>query len=216
MRLGTYYRYLVIRELNLPLSGDKVLDIGCYDGFLLSRIDAKLKLGIDIKPVNKFPDVQYIQGDFLKQDFGEERFDRIFALDVLEHVKQDKEFVRRILHLLSPKGIAILSTPSKAIRVFFSFSQELVDKRWGHIYRRGYTRQEIKLMAGDKNISLIHWNCPLFRFSYLPLSLFWRISPSLTKVILYFTVKLDLRLRQGERGFLYLIASNDNQLPLNS
>ncbi len=207
MRLGTYYRYLVIRELNLPLSGDKVLDIGCYDGFLLSHINGKLKFGIDIDPVNRFPDIQYIEGDFLKYDFGNQRFDRIFALDVLEHVKQDKEFLRKILHLLSPRGIAILSTPSKAIRVFSPFSQAWVDRRWGHAYRRGYTSQEIELLVGTKNMRIMYWNCPLFRFLYLPLSLSWRISRSLAKAALSLIVKLDSRFRNGERGFLYLIAS---------
>lgn len=216
MRLGTYYRYLVTRELNLSLSGEKVLDIGYYDGFLLSHVNSKLKSGIDINTVNKFSDIRYIQDDFLNHDFENEKFDRIFALDVLEHVKQDKEFLGKVVHLLSPNGTAILSMPSKAIRVFPPFLQAWIDKRWGHTYRRGYTSQEIELLVGTKNMRIMYWNCPIFRFLYLPLSLSWRIARSLAKMVLYLIVKLDLRFRNGERGFWYLIASNDNQLPLNS
>ena len=206
MRLGTYYRYLVARELNLPLSGGKVLDIGCYDGFLLSHVNSQSKFGIDINPVNEFSDVQYIQGDFMEHDFGNERFDRIFALDVLEHAKQDREFFGKVLRLLSQDGIAILSTPSKAIRVFPPFLQAWVDKRWQHTLRRGYSRQEMELLVNTPNVHITCWNCPLFRLLYFPLSLLWRMSRSLTKVMLYLVVKVDSRFRDGEGGFLYLIA----------
>jgi len=211
MRLGTYYRYLVSRKLELPLSGDKVLDIGCYDGFLLSHIDATKKFGIDIKPLRKYSNIQYIEGNFLKYGFKDENFDRIFAFDVLEHIKEDKEFLKKIVKLLSPNGIAILSTPSKDIKIFPPFLQSWVDKRWGHTYRRGYALREIRqLLIGMKNennfkLDIIYWNCPFFRFFYLLLSLFWRVSSSLTKKILNFIVKLDSRFQKGNKGFLYII-----------
>lgn len=69
MRLGTYYRYLVSRKLNLPLSGNGILDIGCYDGYLLSHIAAAEKFGIDVEVLKKYPDIQYIEGDFMEYDF---------------------------------------------------------------------------------------------------------------------------------------------------
>ena len=118
MRLGTYYRYLVSRKLCLPLSGNKILDIGCYDGFLLSHVNAKEKFGIDIKPLKKCSYIQYIEGDFLNYDFRGKKFDRIFAFDVLEHVKEDKRFLEKIIQLLSLNGITILSTPSKNIKIY--------------------------------------------------------------------------------------------------
>lgn len=209
MRIGTYYRYLVTKKLGLPLSGNKVLDIGCYDGFLLSYINSNQKTGIDIDCVNKYPDIRYIQDDFLKHDFANERFDRVYALDILEHVNHEQEriFLEKMLSLLSPDGIGILSTPSKTIRIFPPFLQEWADRKWQHIYRRGYTRQEIGLLIDTKDTRTIYWNCPLFRFLYLPLSLLWRISPPLTRVILRLIVKLDFRLRNGERGFLYLVTT---------
>ncbi len=209
MRLGTYYRYLVTRELNLPLSGNRVLDIGCYDGFLLSQVNSQSKFGIDIDPVHEFDDVQYIRDDFLEHDFGDERFDRIFALDVLEHVKQDREFLEKVLRLLSQDGTAILSTPNKAIRVFPAFLQTWVDRRWEHTLRRGYSKEEIELLANAKDMRVICWNCPLFRFLYFPSSLLWRLFRPLAKALLYLTVKVDSRFRDGEKGFLYLTVVKD-------
>lgn len=207
--MGTYYRYLVAKKLNLPIYGDKVLDIGCYDGFLLSRINARQKFGIDIEPVKRFPNIEYIEDDFLKHDFKEERFDRIFAFDILEHIEQDREFIKKIEELLSADGIAILSVPSKNIRIFPAFLQPWVDKRWGHDYRRGYTVGEIegyqRYLNEEADLRIIEWNGPFFRFFYLPLSLLWRRSQGLTEKILKTAVGLDFRYKGGENGFYYIL-----------
>ena len=222
MRLGTYYRYLVSRKLYLPLSGNEILDVGCYDGFLLSHIDATEKFGIDVNVLKKYPSIQYIEGDFMRYNFKDKKFDRIFAWDVLEHVREDRIFLEKIIQLLSMEGIAILSTPSENIKIFPSFLQGWVDKRWGHIYRRGYTLQRIKELVGDVQdvvvLDLINWNCPLFRFLYLPLSLIWRMYPPLTKKILELIVEIDSRFKEGGNGFLYIVikrrsAENENIVP---
>jgi SAM-dependent methyltransferase len=209
MRLGTYYRYVVSRKLNLPLSGNKILDIGCYDGFLLSHIDAAEKFGIDVEVLKKYPDIQYIEGDFMRYDFKDKEFDRIFAFDVLEHVREDRIFLEKIIQLLSTEGMAILSTPCENIKIFPSILQAWVDKRWGHIYRRGYTSQGIKELVEDVQdevtLNIIYWNCPLFRFLYLPLSVLWRISPMLTKKILGFVVNIESISKEEEHGFLYIM-----------
>jgi SAM-dependent methyltransferase len=209
MRLGTYYRYLVSRKLNLPLSGNEILDIGCYDGFLLSHIDAAEKFGIDVNVLKKYPDIQYIEGDFMKYDFNDKKFDRIFALDVLEHVSEDRIFLEKIIQLLSIEGVAILSTPCENIKIFPSFLQDWVDKRWGHIYRRGYVPQKIKELVEDVQdviaLDLIYWNCPIFRFLYLPLSALWRINTMLSKKVLNFIVGIESIFKEGENGFLYIV-----------
>jgi len=209
IRLGTYYRYLVINKLNLHLSGNNVLDIGCFDGYLLSHINAGRKIGIDIDILKKYPDIQYIKEDFIIYNFEYDKFDKIFAFDVLEHVKDDKIFIEKIIELLSIEGTAILSTPCENIKIFPSALQGWVDKRWGHIYRRGYTPQKMKdLLVGAQNnvtIDVIYWNCPLFRLLYLFLSMMWRISPLLTKNVLSYLVEIESKHKDGENGFLYIL-----------
>lgn len=209
MRLGSYYRYLVSSKLNLPLSGNKILDIGCYDGFLLSHIDAVEKFAIDIDVLKKYPSIQYIEGDFMEYNFKDKKFDKIFAFDVLEHVREDKIFLEKIIQLLSTEGMAILSTPCESIKIFPSFLQGWVDKRWGHIYRRGYMPQKIKELVKDieKNVTIDirYWNCPLFRFFYLPLSALWRMSFTFSKKVLNFIVEIESRFKEGENGFLYIM-----------
>ena len=208
VRMGTYYRYLVAKKLNVPLNGNRVLDIGCYDGFLLSRINARLKFGIDTDPVQRFPDIEYVQDDFLEHDFNGEQFDRIFALDVIEHVKEDKTFIKKIEELLASDGLAILSVPSKTIKIFPSFLQQWVDKRWGHLYRRGYSLRQVDDLAKvthQLEVTVIQWNCPVFRFLYLPISSLWRASSSTAKLALNWIVNLDSKFQEGNNGFLYII-----------
>lgn len=212
MRLGTYYRYLVNKKLDLPLSGRKLLDVGCYDGFLLSHINAMEKVGIDINIIRKFPDVKYIEDNFMEYDFQNQRFDKIFAFDVIEHVREDKIFLEKIVQLLDSNGMAFLSTPSDTIKIFPSSLQPMVEKKWQHFYRRGYNLKNIENLSKDidKNISvkIIYWNCPFFRFLYLPLSFIWRVCPFFAKSIVKHIVNLDSRFQDGKNGYLYIVITN--------
>jgi len=206
MRLGTYYRYLVLNNLKINLAGTKVLDIGCFDGFLLSQITANEKNGIDLMIDERYPGINYIVGDFITYDFKMEKFDKVFALDVMEHVIEDKLFLDKIVNILSHGGSAILSIPCVDIKIFPYFLHAWIDKKWGHIYRRGYSHQSITNLAEDNKAivsNYIEWNCPIFRSSYLVLSILWKISPFIAKKILHATVKADSYMRSGNNGFIF-------------
>lgn len=211
MRFGTYYRSLILQNLDLSLEGNSILDIGCYDGFLLSNVNAAEKIGIDLQTIKKYPSIQYIQSDFLYYNFKNKKFDKIFSFDVLEHIKEDKFFLRKIFELLEEDGTAILSTPSDSISIFPSFFQSYVDKKWGHIYRRGYSKDKILQLLNDSkevgliNVEFVEWNCPMFRFIYLPMNLLWRIFPEISKIIFKILIKIDLLFRRGQNGFLFII-----------
>ena len=211
MRLGTYYRYLVSQHLPLPLPKGRVLDVGCYDGFVLSRISAEEKVGIDLKVVEKYTHIRYIQGDFLTYDFGVTKFNTIYAFDVLEHVEDGIQFMQKIISLLSPQGKAILSVPSSTITIFPSAAQKWVDKRWGHLYRRGYNPSEICKLIADTGLDtyriedIFLWNGLLFRFFYLALSGIWRLCFPLSKRIVQRIVQREIKMKDGEDGFVFVV-----------
>lgn len=209
MRLGTYYRSLVCKAIDLPLSGGRVLDIGGYDGYQVSRIDANEKTVIDLDVLRLYEGIRYIERDFLRYDTGKERFDRVYAFDVLEHVPDDRAFIGKALESLADDGVAILSTPSAGIKIFPSFLQPWVDKKWQHHIRRGYSGDELASLTGDTGcrtkVDVIEWNCPVFRFLYLPLSLLWRVSPGMCRIALSLTVMADKNFKSGRCGFLFVI-----------
>lgn len=122
----TFVRHLVVYELvnNFSNKNFTVLDIGCGEGFgayLLSERNG-LVVGIDIdkttieKARNKYQrnNLIFEVGDALNLNV-KRSFDLICALQVIEHVDDDKKFLSQIKQLLKPSGIFIVSTPNKMI-----------------------------------------------------------------------------------------------------
>ena len=101
VRLGNYYRHELLNLFELfsdIKTHDKILDIGGFDGLILSRLKGDNKTLIDINAVSDFENINYIKDDFFKQNFVENSFDWILAFDVLEHLPLEEEamFFKRI------------------------------------------------------------------------------------------------------------------------
>jgi len=106
---------------------DAVLDIGVgtgYSAFIFAERAREL-VGLDIsEPLIAFlsrlsasPNLQFVAGDACALDAGfakkyEGHFDRIYALDVLEHVTDAAAFFRSVGSLLKPAGLALVTFPN--------------------------------------------------------------------------------------------------------
>jgi len=97
--------------------GERVLDIGCGNGALTRDIAERAEayvIGIDLNPDNiakakrryAHPKVEYRVGDALK-DLPQERFDVVVLSNVLEHLSNRVEFLRKIQTTLNPSRILI-------------------------------------------------------------------------------------------------------------
>ena len=140
MRLGTYYRAAVLESLGLAKCEGRVLDVGGYDGFLLSRIDAPHKVSVDIETLRLNGGIDYCLGDGLCLPFSDGAFDSVYALDVLEHVDDEEQFARELLRVLKPGGRLLLSTPQSDVRIFPGVLQPWVNRKWQHFRTAGYSR----------------------------------------------------------------------------
>lgn len=100
------------------------LDIGCNGGFMaeMARRRGFSAWGLDIDPVSikyasaNFPGSAFFAGpieDFAPLDAHglKTRFDIVYCSEVIEHVPQPRQFLGRVLQLLSPGGILYLTTP---------------------------------------------------------------------------------------------------------
>ena len=103
---------------------DKIVDVGCGDGFflyLLSHLTVKLNLtGSDSdkriltiakKNLGK-KRIRLVYEDATNMPFPKNNFDKAIMTEVLEHIEDDKKALREVYRILKPKGILIITVPS--------------------------------------------------------------------------------------------------------
>ena len=122
--IGDYVRTIhLLRQLSTlpPGSLHNVLDAGCGDGhhslllakrfpsFHVTGIDIDLRLaGNGFKTSN----VTLVRDDLLNLEH-QQRYDFIFSIDVLEHIPDNQEVLRRLFAALRPGGYFYLHLPNK-------------------------------------------------------------------------------------------------------
>ena len=109
-----------------PGQAGRVLDIGCGEGtlgrLLRERGNAPELVGVDISnEVLALAGPHYdrvvqanIEHERLRDRLGAERFDAIFALEVLEHLFAPKPALEQLRELLAPRGQLLVSFPNFA------------------------------------------------------------------------------------------------------
>lgn len=152
-------RYNFIKHL---VRGKTVLDVGCgrgYGSMLLYQNRAQEVIGIDNNPEVVVEAKKMSQGkgnvDFmcferLPWQFNNNSFDVVIAMEVIEHVDDDKAFLAEILRILRPQGFLAISTPNKLIasggssKPAFEFhKREYVYKEFDSLLRKYFSEVEI-------------------------------------------------------------------------
>ena len=95
----------------------KILEVGCGSGLNLKEFSNKEKIGLDISQdaVDKAQEynIDAIQGDLNKDlPFEKESFDLILALDVIEHLEDEKEAIKKLSELLKENGKLVINIPA--------------------------------------------------------------------------------------------------------
>lgn len=103
-------------------------------------------------------DLLRVISDF--DEISEQKFDYVFAFEVLEHVQNDKETLDAWLRFLGPEGAILLSVPAHQRK--YSIDDQIV----GH-YRRYERTELIQLLeaCGIKNVRVLTYGFPLANLS---------------------------------------------------
>ncbi|HEX8214498.1 MAG TPA: bifunctional 2-polyprenyl-6-hydroxyphenol methylase/3-demethylubiquinol 3-O-methyltransferase UbiG [Allosphingosinicella sp.] len=105
-----------------PLAGKRAADVGCGAGLLaepLTRLGAEVT-GIDAAPENIAAARLHAEGQGLAIDYRvggvetlTQKYDLVTSLEVIEHVRDPRNFVWGFAEALAPGGLLILSTPNR-------------------------------------------------------------------------------------------------------
>jgi SAM-dependent methyltransferase len=140
-----YRRALAIADLG---PGHRVLDIGCKRCELLRQLrDPGPSIdytGVDIAAQNvracreAWPDHRFEVLDITHgAGFEDETFDRVFALEVMEHVPAPAAMLEEVRRLLAPGGRLLLSVPNPYFYSEILFEFLGVADTQGHLYAWG-------------------------------------------------------------------------------
>ncbi len=175
-----------------PLSGLRLLDVGCGGGLLsepLARMGATVT-GIDAAEEGVLAarahagamglDIEYRA--VTAEDLAAEgaRFDAVMALEIVEHVADLPAFARALGALVEPEGLVALSTLNRTAR---SYALAIVGAEYllgwlpkgTHDWNRFPTPQELRAVLGEGGLSVVDEA----GFSYNPLADSWRRSDDL-------------------------------------
>lgn len=111
----------IVEELELK-DGDKVLEVGCGNGYylnLLNRLSQKIELvGVDndehaLKDAKQFINdkkVKLILADANKIPLKSLSFDKVVFSEVIEHIEDQQKVLSEIHRVLKPNGLMVLTT----------------------------------------------------------------------------------------------------------
>ncbi|MEW6457255.1 MAG: class I SAM-dependent methyltransferase [Acidobacteriota bacterium] len=112
----------------------KLLDVGTATGIFINLAKSKGFNATGIEPskwsVEKAKEIygiELIQEDFLDYEFGNEGFDVVTLIDLIEHTPYPEKVVEKTHNILKNKGVIVIVTPD-----VFSPVAKILGRRWWH------------------------------------------------------------------------------------
>ena len=155
-----------------PLSGLKILDIGCGGGMVcepLARLGAKvtgLDLAENLLEVARLHaadqgleiDYRALSAEELAQKEGG-AFDVVLALEILEHLPNPSDFIESIKTLVNPQGLSAISTLNRSPQAYIAailIAERVL--RWlpkgAHHYKQFITPEELTSMSEKAGLNV--------------------------------------------------------------
>ncbi len=171
----------MIERFNLLRGGKaRVLDLGCGTGLILEEMARRtFAIGLDfsLKALNfcRSRGIEnLVRGDVTRLPIKDGSVDLVLALDLLEHVEDDRTLLREVLRVLSPEGHILATVP--AHQYLWSEHDEAL-----HHYRR-YSHAEFLKRIRECGFQPIKYSF-VISFTWLPIVVFRFAQKFLRKVI---------------------------------
>lgn len=156
----TERRYIgLLNRIQGYRKNNEILEIGCGEGHFLSvakNMDWQV-MGLEKAPYaaeicKKFK-INVICSDLLDTDIKNDYYDAVVMFEVLEHLTQPQEYLRKINAILRKGGVLVITTPN-----FNSITRRLLNQRWRLINEEHllyFTPNTLKSTLGNCNFRLL-------------------------------------------------------------
>lgn len=164
-----------IRRYSKTIKNSRVLDVGCGLGNYTSLFSESKNevFGLDVGDFRlpKFSDsFEFVKYDGEKMPFPDKHFDVIVSFDVIEHVKNDLQFVKEIKRIIKPKGKILIATPNRTRLAAFllglirkKYVFPFVGQKTGFcgksVHFREYTARELKSLFAKAGFDKVDIKC---------------------------------------------------------
>ena len=144
-------------------TNDKVLDIGCLDGYLLRELKSKnIKQSTGLDPlldeVMKFDGYTLIPGTFPDALIGSLQYNCITMLAVLEHIprEEQQQLNHHFFQILEPLGRVIITVPSPFVdHILWILSKLRLIDGMSMDEHYGFKVSEVSQLFSPENFRLI-------------------------------------------------------------
>ena len=156
-----------------PTGKDRVADVGCGPGHMIEHFGgwgAVTGLDFSRDAVRAARDRGYrltLRSDARRLPLRTAAYDLVFALDIVEHIVQDRRVCREIARICKPGGRCVIVVP--ALRFLWGAHDDL----YGHVRR--YTLSEVRRLVTDAGLRIEKLTYVQILF-LLPLLFFRRIK----------------------------------------
>jgi ubiquinone/menaquinone biosynthesis C-methylase UbiE len=144
----------------------KLLEIGCGEGrgvellapkaSTYNAVD-KIKEVVDQLTI-KHPDGEFIQANIPPLPFKDNTFDSVVSFQVIEHIKDDKTYLKEVYRILKPGGKALISTPN--IKLTLSRNpwhiREYTAAELTDLCKKVFASVDMKGIAGNEKVMEYH------------------------------------------------------------
>jgi 2-polyprenyl-3-methyl-5-hydroxy-6-metoxy-1,4-benzoquinol methylase len=99
---------------------DVVLDAGCGEGYIFSRLPRSVRrVGVDLSPTaleiasSRNPDIEWIRSNVQRMPFDANTFDKVCCSEVIEHVIDPQAVIEELHRVVKPTGRVVITVPNE-------------------------------------------------------------------------------------------------------
>jgi 2-polyprenyl-3-methyl-5-hydroxy-6-metoxy-1,4-benzoquinol methylase len=161
-------------QVPLPIAGQRIVDLGTRDGYVVDRLNA---MGAIVEGIELVPEVAKYdrdvlgrnvqQGDMRETDYADGSWDMVFCIHSMEHVPDPDRVMAEIIRICKPGGWFMVVVPMEnepvtryAHNCFFACPRELCDLVTQFAVDVSTIKSEVKFlkdksMAGGKSEEIL-------------------------------------------------------------